>query len=73
MKKNKTRTQSFGSSGRQGHDSSLFYESKLYKNLNFKEDINSHKEQVNEPPRGKPRGIRLASPETDNMNYNRNC
>ena len=27
----------------------------------------------NEPPRGKPRGIRLASPETDNMNYNRNC
>ena len=46
MKKNKTRTQSFGSSGRQRHDSSLFYRSKLYKNLNFKEDINSNKKQV---------------------------
>ena len=38
MKKRKTKTQSFGSSGRQGHDSSLFYRSKLYKNLDFKED-----------------------------------
>ncbi|MDE0518404.1 MAG: site-specific DNA-methyltransferase [Bdellovibrionales bacterium] len=42
MKKNKTRTQSFGSSGRQEHDSSLFYESKLYKNLNFKEDTQNN-------------------------------
>ena len=46
MKKNKTRTQSFGSSGRQGHDSSLFYESKLYKNLDFKEDTYSTKEEL---------------------------
>ena len=38
MKNNKTQTQSFGSSGRKGHDSSLFYQSKLYKNLDFKED-----------------------------------
>lgn len=42
MKKNKTRTQSFGSSGRQGHDSSLFYGSKLYKNLDFKEDTQNN-------------------------------
>ena len=42
MKKNKTQTQSFGSSGRQAHDSSLFYESKLYKNLNFKEDLKNN-------------------------------
>ena len=44
MKKSKTKTQSFGSSGRQGHDSSLFYESKLYKNLNFKEEKQNDKE-----------------------------
>ena len=46
MKKNKTHTQSFGSSGRQGHNSSLFYNSKLYNNLNFKEDRqnDNHKE-----------------------------
>ena len=37
----KTKTQSFGSSGRQGHDSSLFYKSNLYKNLDFKEDTKS--------------------------------
>ncbi|MCZ0931565.1 MAG: site-specific DNA-methyltransferase [Oligoflexia bacterium] len=37
MKKRKTQTQSFGSSGRQGHDSSLFYSSKLYKSLDCKE------------------------------------
>jgi len=42
MKKNKTQTQSFGSSGRQGHDSSLFYGSKLYKNLDFKEDTQNN-------------------------------
>ncbi|MDE0118899.1 MAG: site-specific DNA-methyltransferase [Bdellovibrionales bacterium] len=42
MKKSKTRTQSFGSSGRQGHDSSLFYGSKLYKNLDFKEDTQNN-------------------------------
>ena len=46
MKKRKTRTQSFGSSGRQGHDSSLFYESKLYKNLDFKEDAQNNIEGV---------------------------
>ena len=45
MKKRKTRTQSFGSSGRQGHDSSLFYGSRMYKNLDFKEDIQSNTEQ----------------------------
>ena len=44
MKRNKTYTQSFGSSGRQGHDSSLFYGSKLYKNLARKEDIHENKE-----------------------------
>ena len=33
MKTKRTQTQSFGSSGRQGHDASLFYESKLYKRL----------------------------------------
>ena len=42
MKKSKTRTQSFGSSGRQGHDSSLVYGSKLYKNLDFKEDTQNN-------------------------------
>ena len=45
MKKSKTRTQSFGSSGRQGHDSSLFYGSRLYKNLDFKENIQSNTER----------------------------
>ncbi len=44
MKKTKTQTQSFGSSGRQGHDSSLFYGSKLYKSLDFKEDKKNNKE-----------------------------
>ena len=38
----KTQTQSFGSSGRQGHDSSLFYESKLYKHLSLKEDTENY-------------------------------
>ena len=46
MKKRKTKTQSFGSSGREGHDSSLFYQSKLYRNLDFKEDTQSHKENL---------------------------
>ena len=41
---NNTKTKSFGSSGRQGHDSSLFYESRLYKNLDFKEDSKNNKE-----------------------------
>jgi len=43
MKKSKTQNQSFGSSGRKGHDSSLFYDSKLYKNLDFKEDTDMQK------------------------------
>ena len=42
MKKSKTQT--FGSSGRKGHDSSLFYESRLYKNLNLKENTTNYKE-----------------------------
>ena len=33
----KTKTQSFGSSGRQSHNSSLFYNSNLYKSLSIKE------------------------------------
>ena len=45
MKKNKTKTQTFGSSGRQGHDSSLFYNSKLYKKLKFKEKTQNNIEQ----------------------------
>ena len=40
----KTKTQTFGSSGRQAHDSSLFYKSKLYKNLDFKEDVKNYTE-----------------------------
>ena len=46
MKKNKTQTQSFGSSGRQGHDSSLFYDSNLYKNLQFKETEKKVEQQI---------------------------
>ena len=46
MKKNRTHTQSFGSSGRQGHDSSVFYGSKLYKNLDFTKDTTQNKEQL---------------------------
>jgi len=42
MKKRKTQTQSFGSSGRKGHNASLFYNSKLYKNLDFKEDTQNN-------------------------------
>ena len=46
MKKRKTKTQSFGSSGREGHNSSLFYKSKLYQNLDFKEDTQSNIENL---------------------------
>ena len=46
MKKRKTQTQSFGSSGREGHDASLFYSSKLYQNLEFKEDTQNKKENL---------------------------
>ena len=44
MKKDKSKTQTFGSSGRQGHDSSLFYRSKLYKDLDFKEEVGNYVE-----------------------------
>lgn len=45
MKTKRTHTQSFGSSGRQGHDASLFYKSKLYKHLNLTIPTNNIEEQ----------------------------
>ena len=37
--KKKTKTSSFGVSGRYGHDSSKFYNSNLYSNISTKSDI----------------------------------
>ncbi len=46
----KTETSSFGTSGRESHDSSKFYDSKMYRDLNL-EDATSD-ERMNACPAG---------------------
>ncbi|MFX0052873.1 MAG: DNA-methyltransferase [Candidatus Hermodarchaeota archaeon] len=52
-KRKRTKTSSFGSSGREGHDSSQFYQSRLYKELNKEEKVEYRENIIPEKALGK--------------------
>ena len=60
MKREGTKTSAFGTKGRINHDSTKFYDSKLYKELNSKKEVSNH---INEFPTNLLNKIILGSSE----------